>query len=72
MLEIVIIGTRYFPFSIIIPCPIPPHKWEWVFFQSFSVLLVFFSPLYRELYSWEGEVKKPLFNQTGSAVAGRG
>lgn len=41
MLEIVIIGTRYFPFPIIIPCPIPPHKWEWVFFQSFFV--VFFS-----------------------------
>lgn len=55
-LEIAIIGTRHFPFLVIVPCPVPPHKWVWVLFQC-----CFFFPLYRELYSWEGEVTKPLF-----------
>lgn len=46
MLEVLIIKTRHFPFSIIIPSPIPPThsppppKWF-----SFKIFLAFFFPL---------------------------
>lgn len=73
MLEIEIIGTRHFPFPIIIPCPIPPTNGGGFSFKVFLVLFFFFFPsLYRELYSWKGEVTKPLFNQIDSAVTGGG
>lgn len=75
MLEIVIIRTRYFPFLIIIPCSIPPPPNGSGFsFKVFLVVCFFFYPFPfpLQLYSWKGEVTKPLFNQTGSAVAGRG
>lgn len=46
MLEIAIIGTRHFPFPVIIPCPIfPPTNGSGFSFKVFLGFFFFFFPL---------------------------